>query len=830
MSSRQPVKPATSQKYLVVHGHFYQPPRENPWIEEIEIQQSAAPFHNWNQKIDFECYQPNSMARIYDEKNKIVDLVNNFELMSFNFGPTLLSWLEKYNPYTYEKIIRADHVSRQLFSGHGNAIAQGYNHLIMPLATERDRLTQIRWGVADFKHRFGRDPEAMWLPETAVNNQTLRDLIHEGLKFVILSPWQAQAIKRLERREWHEVSDGHIDTTRPYRYFVPDAPGKYIDIFFFQAELSGNISFGSALQNADTLVNSIEQAYFPHKKFPQLVNVATDGETFGHHKTFGDLTLAYTLKVKAAQMGIKITNYAEYLEKYPPQFEVKIKLGESGDGTSWSCAHGVERWRSDCGCHTDGPDDWNQAWRKPLRGALDAVRDKLTLIFEQEASKYFKDIWQARDAYIRIILDRSSPNINRYLADYQIHKLTPAAKILALKLLEMERHAMLMYTSCGWFFSEVSGLETVQIIKYAARAIQLAQEFTDEDLEGKFLKMLAKAPSNIARYGNGRGIYNKLVQPYKVDFAKVTSHYAISSIFEDYPEVAHLYCYRVQRLDYRQQSFGNLTLVMGHIKISSEITRESVSTYFALLRFGVYDFRCSVKCSGRNAEYLKIKNELFGQFSKVHVLELNELLDKYFGRHYLSLKDLFLEERRQIVNLLSRDVLKKLESAYYEFYEENWGMVEVFKQVELPLPAEYLTSAEYILNQQLNQEVARLESPFTMKKFGRVFEILQRAEELELTLKAEASQKTLDDFLLQRVNKLKAGIKLNLLQEIDTILQVDQKLRLGADKRIVQDIFFGVLKEYKKSLAKQRAGDKQSLVTKKMASIAQGLGFNIEAL
>ncbi len=828
MPNRQSVKPAASQKYLVVHGHFYQPPRENPWIEEIEIQQSAAPFHDWNQRINHECYQPNSMARIFDERNKIVDVISNFELMSFNFGPSLLSWLEKYDPYTYNKIIQADRKSRQLFSGHGNAIAQGYNHMIMPLANQRDRLTQIRWGVADFKHRFGRDPEAMWLPETAVDHHTLYDLINEGLKFVILAPGQARAIRRLERQEWHEVLDDNIDTTCPYRYFVPDAPKKHIDIFFFQAELSGKISFGNALQNADVLLNLINEVYSPNQEFPQLVNIATDGETFGHHRKFGDLALAYALKIKAAQEGVTVTNYAEYLEKHPPKFEVDIKLGPKGAGTSWSCMHGVERWRSACGCHTGGPSEWKQTWRKPLREALDTVRDRLALIFEQEASKYLRDIWAARDAYIRVVVDRSPQNINVYLADYQTHDLHPAERILALKLMEMQRQAMLMYTSCGWFFSELSGIETVQIISYAARAIQLAQEFTSEDIEGLFLKMLAKAPSNIPRFLNGRGIYTRLVDPYKVDFAKVTNHYAISSIFKEYPDIAHLYCYTVQRLDYRCESFGNLTLIMGQIKTSSDITHESVATYFALLRFGVYDFRCSVKRLGDNSEYLKIKKELFGQFSKVHVLELNELLDEHFGKQYLSLKDLFLEERRKIVNLLSEDILIKLGQAYYDFYEENWGMVEVFKQVELPLPPEYLTSAEYILNHQLDEEIAKLKTQFSMSRFEHIFKIIHRAEELDIALKSDSSQKKLDYFLLQRINKLKEEIKLNLLQEIETILQVDQKLNLAMDKRIVQDIFFGVLKDYKKSMVRQKTDAQQALIHQKMLSVGQSLGFNME--
>jgi alpha-amylase/alpha-mannosidase (GH57 family) len=828
MDNPKPAKPLPPRKYLIIHGHFYQPPRENPWIEEIEIQNSAHPFHDWNQKINLECYRPNSMARIYDSSGRIIDLVNNFELISFNFGPTLFSWLKTHDPYTYEKIIEADRVSRKLFSGHGNAIAQAYNHMILPLANERDRLTQIRWGIYDFKYRFGRDPEAMWLPETAVNHATLRDLINEGLKFVILSPHQAQAIRPLGKKEWQDVSHGNIDTTRPYRYFLPNEPQKHIDIFFYHDQLARDISFGDALRNADSLIEQLESVYSPDKKYPKVVNVATDGETFGHHKTFGDLTLAYTLKIRAKQVGFIITNYAEYLSQHPPKYEVKIKVGPKGEGTSWSCSHGVERWRSDCGCHTGGSPDWNQAWRQPLRKALDTIRDRLALIFEQQASKYLKDAGCARDAYIRIILDRSPQNVERYFADWQTHELTPEEKTLALKLLEMERHAMLMYTSCGWFFSEISGIETVQIIRYAACAIQLAQEFTNENLEALFVSMLAEVPSNIPLYGNGAVIYKKLVEPYKVDFAKVANHYAISSIFEDYQDVEQLHCYRVQRLDYRHESFGKLTLVMGHLKISADMTQASAFAYFALLRVGLYDFRCSVKVFNNHSEYLKIKNELFSQLNRLHVLKLIDLLEEHFGKQYFSLKDLFLDGRRKIVNLLCKDVLKRLGSAYQEFYEENRRMAEVFKEVELPLPKEYLTSAEYTLSRQLEEEIADLESPLSIDKFERIFDILNRAQELNIELKRETPQRVLSDFLMQRITKLKPGIELDLLLEIKIILQVAQRLKLNIDKRIAQDIYFRILKEHKNFLKEQGSKTKYSLVAKEMLFIGSELGFNMQ--
>jgi len=219
-----------SQKevFLTIHGHFYQPPRENPWLESIEAQDSAAPFHDWNERINNECYNPNSLSKIVDSRNRILDVVNNYASMSFNFGPTLLSWMEKYAPLAYERIIKADIKSVQEHDGHGNAIAQVYNHMIMPLANENDKKTQVIWGIKDFETRFGRKPEGMWLAETAVDDESLRILVENGITFTILSPYQALKTKKDGHKDWTDVSWGNIDPGRAYRYYIKSAPGKLI--------------------------------------------------------------------------------------------------------------------------------------------------------------------------------------------------------------------------------------------------------------------------------------------------------------------------------------------------------------------------------------------------------------------------------------------------------------------------------------------------------------------------------------------------------------------------------------------------------------------------
>ena len=494
--------------FLTVHGHFYQPPRENPWLEHIEEQGSAAPFHDWNERINSECYLPNSVARITDTTGKILDIVNNYSLLSFNFGPTLLSWLEENDPVTYKRIIEADQISQKQFSGHGNAIAQVYNHIILPLANYRDKVTQIYWGIKDFEHRFNRKPEGLWLSEAAVCEETLSVLVDHDIKFVILSPYQADKVKYSCDKQWEDVSRGNIDPARPYTYNLPNYPGKSIAVFYYDGAISKAVAFEGILYNGDKLVYRIKDGIVPTRQYNQLVHLATDGESYGHHTPFGNMALAYALKAKLDKEGFILTNYGEYLEKYPPTAETIVK-----DNTSWSCAHGIGRWKEDCGCSTGGQAGWNQKWRKPLRESLDWLNNNLAEIYEKEGSRFFNDTWKARNEYINVILSRSGDNIREFLNKNCPRDLSSSETVQALMLLEMQRNAMYMFTSCGWFFTEISGIETVQILKYAARAMQIAYEFGKGDLEKQFLDKLSEAQSNIKEFGTGKDIYIKFVKP-----------------------------------------------------------------------------------------------------------------------------------------------------------------------------------------------------------------------------------------------------------------------------------------------------------------------------
>ena len=468
------------RRFICIHGHFYQPPRENPWLETVETQDSAAPYHDWNERICAECYAPNGAARIVNERNHIARIVNNYARISFNFGPTLLSWLKENAPRTYRMILDGESRSHQRNRGHSSAMAQVYNHMILPLANARDRVTQIRWGIADYENSFGAPPEGMWLPETAVDNATLEALAANGIRFTVLAPHQCKRIRPIKKDgkvggddggDWIDTPDATVDTTHPY--LVRFASGASIAVFFYNGPVSRAIAFEGLLDSSDRLVARLK-AGFKDGTQPQLVHVATDGESYGHHHKYGEMALAYALRLLEQDKTVKLTNYAAFLEQFPPEFECEIV-----EDTSWSCVHGVERWRSNCGCNGGQP-GWNQEWRAPLRQALDELRDALVPLTEQHGSKLFRDVWAARDAYIQVVLDRSTESADRFFAAHQTHPLSEEERVRALELMEMQRHAQLMYTSCGWFFDDISGIETVQVIAYAARVLQLALQLFGE--------------------------------------------------------------------------------------------------------------------------------------------------------------------------------------------------------------------------------------------------------------------------------------------------------------------------------------------------------------
>ena len=775
-----------NKKYLTIHGHFYQPPRENPWLEAIELQDSALPFHDWNERINKECYNPNSVSKIVDSRNRILDIVNNYEHISFNFGPTLLSWMEQFAPLTYERIIKADIESIAEHDGHGNAMAQVYNHIIMPLANENDKITQVKWGIKDFEYRFGRKPEGMWLAETAVDDDTLRVLEENGIKFTVLSPYQALKIRKEDDKDWTDVSWGNIDPARSYRYYIKSAPGKFIDLFFYDGAISRSVAFDELLKDGNKFAKRLRDGVSDCRDYPQLIHIATDGESYGHHTKFGDMALAYVLQIKAKEEGFTITNYGEYLENCRSDYEVDIK-----QASSWSCFHGVGRWKEDCGCSTGGHPGWNQKWRKPLRDALDYLRDELAKLFEAEGPKYFnKNCWEVRNNYIDVILDRSSLSVNKFHKENFLPDLSDEDKVKAMELLEIQRQAQLMYTSCGWFFSEISGIETVQIMKYAARAMQLAAVFTKKDFETRFTEILSEAKSNITEYGTGRDIFNNFVKPSIVTTKQVASLWAISSLYQDFEDEEDVYCYSVTRDDYQKVQKGNSNFVVGHIELRSRITLQKSNLMFALMQYSGGDFHCAIKEYSDDFEYNKMKNDLIKTFMLNPLTEIIRALDENFGKDYFTLKDIFIEERRKILQRLLKDKMEKFAQIYQDMYDEGKGSIYHMQTLGLAIPDEFKIAAEYALSRKFNELIADSNGFVEPAVLQQAMDINFEAKSMGIKLDKQPSNNIFSKKIRQNINRLAYSFEIQQADVVLELFEYIEKLELEVDISEAQNIFF----------------------------------------
>ncbi len=679
------------ERYLCIHGHFYQPPRENPWLEAIEIQDSAYPYHDWNERVADECYAPNSASRILDGQGRIIDIVSNYARMSFNFGPTVLSWMEASSPDVYQAILDADKQSIGWRSGHGNAIAQIYNHIIMPIANARDKKTQVIWGIKDFEHRFKRLPEGMWLSETAVDIETLKILAKVGIKFTILAPRQARSIRKIGTEKWMDVTNGSVDPTMAYLCKLPS--GHSINIFFYDGHISQSVAFEKLLTSGETFADRLLSGFSDHRQWHQLLSISTDGETYGHHHKFGDMALAYAINYIENNGLARLTNYGEYLEKHPPTHEVQIF-----ENSSWSCIHGIERWKNDCGCNSGGHHEWNQQWRAPLRNAFDWLRNRLAFRYENKAWEYLKAPWKARDEYINVILDRSEENVNRFFKRHAVRDLSINEKAIVLKLLEIQRHAMLMYTSCGWFFDELSGIETTQVIQYAGRAIQLSESIFQNNLENTFIAKLSMAKSNLPEYENGAVIYEKLIKPTMIDLKKVSVHYAISSLFKDYVDETDIYSYAIKKEDYQNIEAGKIKLAVGRVSVTSKVTWESEIVSFSALYLGNHSVNGGAITFPGHDLYQSMKDETITAFERGEFADIVRMVDKHFGVHTYSILHLFRDEQRKILNILISKTLKDSEDSYRSIYENNRILMNFLQETGMPAPKAFRAAAEFTIN------------------------------------------------------------------------------------------------------------------------------------
>jgi alpha-amylase/alpha-mannosidase (GH57 family) len=832
--------------YITIHGHFYQPPRENPWLEAIEVEASASPFHDWNERITFECYRPNAYARMVDGKGKILDLLNNYSSISFNVGPTLLSWLQEKFPKVYQKILDADRESIRRF-GHGNAMAQAYNHIIMPLANEKDQETEVLWGMADFERRFRRKPDAMWLPETAVNYPTLKILVKYGMQFLILSPFQALKVRPLGGKKWTDVSQGRIDPTQPYRCFVKDPSGRklsdqFIDLFFYDGVISKEVAFGNLLTDGKAFCERFAHAYDPLKKSPQLINIATDGETYGHHKKFGEMALAYALKEGISSQGFEVINYGAFLKRFPPVYEVEIDEGPKGEGTSWSCAHGVGRWKEDCGCSTGGRAGWNQRWRKPLREALDLLRDELDTIFEREGEKIFKDIREARNGYIDVILDRSSESLNRFFDRYEVEGLNPEGRFKGLKLLEMERHALLMYTSCGWFFADLAGLEAVQVLLYAGRAIQLAEEFCGQEIEEKFIQRLSEARSNLPEMGDGRGVYEKLVKPRFVTFEKLVNHYAVSTLFDGVVKERKIFSYRMEKIDYEKVEQGGLMLVLGRVRVTSQIIPEPKIFVFGLMGSAQGLFRTWISEDRRELHFTEVK-EKFAEGLAKGGEEIVKLLTFFLGNHIFTIRDILKEETQTIFQNMIQEELKEHRRIYAELFDKSEKTIGTLIREGFEIPYEIRVAAEVTLSDRLLHEAKDLRRDFkgTLER-GEIDKMIEEAREYGLQLKTEEPTLILSGLLKDKMENLQEAmaryqpglsgedkVTREKVEEVIRLLDLAGKWGFKCRKEEAQHVMDEMLKEYVWGLEKSWWGEAvERPFPSNLILLADKLDFNVE--
>jgi len=812
-------------RFIAIHGHFYQPPRENPWLETVETQDSAAPYHDWNERITAECYAPNGASRIVNPDNQIIRIINNYARISFNFGPTLLSWLEENAPRAYHHIIEADRRSQMRFGGHGSAMAQVYNHIIMPLSSTRDRVTQIRWGIADFQSRFGRMPEGMWLSETAADSETLSLLADHGILFTVLAPSQCARVRPLAEQpkrklkpdddevskpaspaSWQETPNASVDTTRPY--LVRLKSGRSIAVFFYDGPRSRAIAFDRLLNSGDDFANRLMAGFRPDpvvgdaKPKAQLVHVATDGESYGHHHRYGEMALSYALRLIEQRGEATLTNYGEFLDRFPPDCQAEIY-----ENTSWSCFHGVERWRSDCGCN-GGKAGWNQKWRGPLREALDWLRDTIAPLTEKIGQGLFKDVWAARDAYIEVVLARGETtcghpgnpvaNADPFLNAQAARPLDATERVVALKLMEMQRHAMLMYTSCGWFFDDISGIETVQIIAYAGRVVQLAAEVFGPDaagLEDGFVERLRLAKSNDPRAVDGGEIYLRHARTAQVGLEEIAAHYAISSVFSSYPEQTCLFGYTVRRLSLESLTPGHGRLLIGRALVSSTITGESEPVIYAVFHFGDQNITAAVKRLAEDPG--PTDEEGFDSFlaairaavNRADIPAVIRLFDRYFGEHTYSINSLFNDEERRILKIILEPTLGEIETTFSAIYERHASLLEFLSVSGLPKPSALTIAAGYSLNSGIRRA---LEADPIDEVAIRL--LIGKAKDIQIGLDAE----NLSYSAAERIKRAMVLLHKNPddLDHLDRAIQVAEVLReFSFDIRLwhAQNIWYDIL-------------------------------------
>jgi len=777
--------------YLIIHGHFYQPPREEPWTDEIDRQPSAFPFHDWNERINKECYAANAASRVLDEKGRILDIINNYEKISFNFGPTLIKWLKKKAPFTYERIIEADRTSRKENNGHGNAIAQVYNHIIMPLASNRDQITEIEWGIRSFQKDFGRTPEGLWLPETAINDIVAEHLISFGIKFIILSPTQAKEIKHIKEEHWKDVSNGTIDPSQPY--LLQEKNGS-IAVFFYYPKLAHKISFEHLLQNVEFLRQEI-LSYRIDNRPNFLVHTATDGESYGHHEPFGDMCLARLIYENKARKDFIFTNYGNFLEMNPPQYLVRLKKGDDGIGTSWSCVHGVGRWYKDCGCSTGGKPEWNQKWRTPLREAFDLLRDSLHEFYEKQASSCFKDVWHARNEYIKVILAENANyrEIARkeFLKECLIKNECEINITKLMKIMEALHNALLMYTSCGWFFSDISGIETTQNLKYALRVFELSKDFLPEETKRNFLNILSRAKSNIPENKDGKWIFEN-IEKSCVKEEKIIFEYFLSIVLRNHKICLtlkeqvynHLVNYSISTRLKKRDWFIYKTFV----KITDLTTLEEKQFIAYLLTHGE-NCHFFIKRKDSNIDFSEIDKDI----EREKIESLLKIFHGKFGEDY-QLKDLSHDGKEFVLKKIFKNPMKELHRNINKAkrkIEDYITILNLYHELDVLLPENDWAAIKELFNDFIIEELKKLDKKdFSEQSFHLLSRMIKTAKSSNMKIDYQDILAYLRNYVLNRMNE--AIIKLNIkeLNHLEKLIDFTNLAGIDFEKYEIQNLLY----------------------------------------